>query len=251
MRRIAGIVCVVALLAAISPIRAEEDAKARAILAKAIKAHGGADKLNKLKASVIKNKGKFYGMGDGIDYTGETSVQLPDRIRTEVEGKVGDQDFKFVQIVNGDKGWRKLGDNVEDMAKEQLAEAREQMYVQGVIHLSPLMDKSYKLSSLGEMKVGDRSAIGVRVEHKGFRDISLFFDKDNSLLLKSETRGKDPMRGGEEFTATTTFGDYKKVDGIMAAHKLEIQRDGKKYVESEVTEVKFSEKLEDSVFAKP
>jgi len=251
MRRIAGIVCVVALLAAISPVRADDDAKARAIIAKALKAHGGADTLNKLKASVLKTKGKFYGMGEGIDYSGETSVQLPDRIRTDVEGKVGDQDFKFVQIVNGDKGWRKLGENLEDMTKEQLAEAREQMYVQGVVHLAPLMDKSYKLSALGEVKIGDRPCVGLRVEHKGFRAVSLFFDKDNGLLLKSETRGKDLMREGEEFTATTTYGDYKKVDGIMAAHKIDIQRDGKKFVESEVTEGKFSEKLDDSVFAKP
>jgi hypothetical protein len=107
------------------------------------------------------------------------------------------------------------------------------------------------LSPLGEVKVGDRPAIGIRVEHKGYRDVNLFFDKDKAFLLKMETRGKDVMQGGQEFTSTTLYQDYKKVEGMMIPHKAIIQHDGKPYVEGEVTEVRLSEKHDDSLFAKP
>jgi hypothetical protein len=59
------------------------------------------------------------------------------------------------------------------------------------------------------------------------------------------------MNGGKEYMAETFYSDYKKVDGLLIAHKLLIKRDGNKYVDAEVTEVKVSEKLDDSVFAKP
>jgi outer membrane lipoprotein-sorting protein len=251
MRTIAGSCCVLAVLVSAVPARAPEDAQLREVVAKAIKAHGGADNLKKFKASVTTSKGKFYGLGDAVEYTGETSLQMPDRSRNMVEGKVGDNEFKFVQVINGDKGWTKLNDNTEEMSKEALAEAREQMNLARITHLTVLTDKDYKLSSLGDAKVGDRPAVAIRVEHTGFRDVSLFFDKENHLLLKSEVRGKDLMKGGEEYTAETLYGDYKKFEGLMAAQKITIKRDGKLYVEGESTEIKFSEKLDDSVFEKP
>jgi hypothetical protein len=251
MRTIAGSCCVLAVLVSINPARAEEDAGVRAIVEKAIKAHGGADNLKKLKASVTRTKGKFYGLGEAVEYTGETSLQLPDRTRNLVEGKVNDNEFKFVQVVNGDKGWTKLNDDTNEMNKEALAEAKEQMNAARIAHLTVLTEKGYKLSSLGDVKVGDHPAVGIRVEHAGFRDVSLFFDKENGLLLKSETRGKDLMRGGEEYMAETLYSDYKKIEGLMAAQKITIKRDGKRFVEGEATEIKFSEKLDDGVFDKP
>lgn len=249
MRRIVGAVCVIALLAAVSPIRADDDtAKLRAVIDKAIKAHGGADNLKKHPASVSKAKGTFYGMGDGIEYTQEISVQHPGQMRIEVDTG----NFKFVQIFDKDKGWRKIGDqDTEDMSKDEVAEMREQMHAGAVTHLLVLQDKSYKLSPLGETKVGDHTAVGVRVEHKGHRPVSLYFDKDNGLLLKADTSGKDTRNDNKEFTSEELFSEYKKVDGVMVAHKLTINRDGKKYIESEITEYKPSEKLDDSVFAKP
>ena len=250
MRRIAGIVAVAILFGALNPLRADDDAKVKEVIDKAIKAHGGEDNLKKFKASVIKSKGKFHGFDNPIDYISETSVQLPDKISTIVESKAGDMDFKFIQVVNGNKGWIKFGDNTMDMNEDMLKEAREQMNASNISHLTPLLGKDYKLSGLGEMKVGDRPAIGVRVERKDYRDVNLFFDKEKGLLLKSESRGKDAM-SGQEYTGETFYEDYKKVDDMMVAHKVTIKRDKKVFVEGETTSVKYSEKLDDKVFDKP
>jgi hypothetical protein len=247
MRRILGVACAIALLASGSPIRAADDeAKLRAVIDKALKAHGGADNLKKFKALVAKSKGTFYGMGEGIEYTEEMSIQYPNQMRIDIEAS----NFKFTQIFDKDKGWRKINDNTEELPKEEVAEAREQMYAATVANLAVLQDKSYKLSPVGEAKVGDRAAVGVRVEHEGHRPVNLFFDKVNGLLLKTETTGKD-TRNDKEFTSEELFGDYKKAGELMVAHKLTVNRDGKKYVEAEITECKPSEKLDDNVFAKP
>ena len=245
MRKIAGVVGVVCVSGIIIfSVRGnkDEDAKMREIVSRAIKAHGG-DNLEKSKSTTSRSKGKLLD----LDYTSDNSVQLPDRSRTVAESKFG----KFVQVLNGDKGWIKLGDLSRECAKEELDEMREQFNAMQISRLAVLNDREYKLSPLGEEKVDDRPVIGVRVEHKGFRDISLYFDKESYLLLKMETRIKDPLRGGEEIAAETLYNDYKDVDGVMTAHKVTIKYDGKVYIESEVTEVKYSEKLDDMLFEKP
>lgn len=239
---IVGVVCVSGIIIFSVRGNKDEDAKMREIVARAIKAHGG-ESFEKLKGSITKTKGKLLD----LEYTTETALQIPDRTRTVAESKLG----KFVQVLNGDKGWVKLGDLIRECVKEELDEMREQLNAVQISHLTVLTDREYKLSPLGEEKIDDRQAIGVRVEHKGYRDIILFFDKENSLLLKMETHIKDPLRGGEEVAAETLYSDYKNVDGVMTAYKITIKYDGKTYIESDVTDVKYSEKLDDSVFEKP
>jgi hypothetical protein len=251
MWKIAGVLGTVSLLSLLVPVRADEDATLREVIARAIKADGGLENLTKFKASVSKQKGKIHTPGGALEYTSETSIQLPDRLRTEVRIKVGDMQFTVLQIVAGTKGWIQLMGKTDEMNKDMLEEAKEQMNAANISHLTCLNDKEYKLSSLGEAKVGDRPAIGIRVERKGYRDVNLFFDKEKSLLLKMETRGKDVMQGGQEYTSTTLYDDYKRVEGMMVAHKVTVERDGKPFLESDVSDVTVSEKLDDGVFAKP
>jgi outer membrane lipoprotein-sorting protein len=241
-----------AVLLALTPAgRADEAADARAVVDKAIKAHGGADNLNKHKAAVFKIKGKFYGLGEGIDFTGDISYQEPDKIKSIIQVNVMGTDFKVTNIVNGDKGWVDDPQGKRDMTKEELTEAQEALNHNAIAQLGVLTSKEYALSLLGEVKVGDSDAIGVLVQRKDRRDVSLFFDKKTYLLLKSETRVKDLMGGGGELTQETLYSDYKKIDEMQAAHKSTIKRDGKLFVESEMSDFKAEDKLDDSVFAKP
>jgi hypothetical protein len=246
-----GVLGVVGLSAFLIPVHADEDVKLDEVVARAITAHGGADVLTKYKAGVSKEKGKIHIIGQALDFTSETSFQLPDRLRSEVHFKIGGQDVTLIQVINGKKGWIKGGNKTDEMSKEILEEAKEQLNTANITQLVCLREKDYKLSPLGEVKVGSRPAIGVRVERKGYRDVNLFFDKDKALLLKMEGRGKDIMQGGQEYTSVTLYNKYKKIDGMMVPHKVTIERDGKPYMEVEITEVKISEKLDDSLFEKP
>jgi outer membrane lipoprotein-sorting protein len=249
MRRLVCLAVALAVVAA-GAARAEEKSDSKAVIEKAIKAVGGEEKLAKVKAHTFKGKGKFYGGGgDGTDYTGEWSVQKPDKMRVEV--KAGD--FTFVQVVNGDKVWRKLGDNTQEVDdKDQIKEAKENMYAEGVASLLPLVkEKGFEFSALGEVKVGGKPAVGVLVKSKGHRDVNLFFDKDSGLLVKSETVVKDEMAGGKEQTQETLYSDYKEFGGVKHPTKILIKRDGEKYVDAEMSDYEAKEKIDDKVFDKP
>ena len=254
MRRLLIPCALVLALAALG--RADDAADAKAVVEKAIQARGGADNLAKYKADVLKIKGAVHVSGLDIDFTGEISFQQPDKSRTVIEGTVMGTNFKSTRVVNGDKGW--IDDLLgaarqqRDMSKEELAEERESQNANSIIRLAVLTDKAYTLSTVGESKVGDKEAVGILVKRKGYRDVGLFFDKKTHLLLKSETRVKDPQGGGgTEFTQEAFYDDYKKVGDLQVAHKLTIKRDGKAFLESETTEFKPEEKLDDGLFAKP
>jgi outer membrane lipoprotein-sorting protein len=240
----------VLVLAGARPARAEEDKDAKAVIARAVEAQGGAAALKKYQASTVKIKGKVHTpFGDG-DMAATLKVQLPDKIRFDMKLTFGGADVGFVSVVDGDKGWLVANGETQELSKEMLAETRDQLHAGQVTDLRVTGGKGVKLSSLGETKVGDKSAVGVRVSCAGHRDVNLYFDKGTGLLLKSETRGKDGMTG-EEYTEEKVYGDYKKVNGLMVAHKVDATRDGKPRSESVVTEVTLEEKLPDSTFAKP
>jgi hypothetical protein len=228
--------------------RADEQADLQKIVDKAIKAHG--TPAAKHKATVSKMKGKFYGMGEGIDFTADLKTQDPGQSRMDFSLEVMGQTFEFIQTMNGDKGWKSLGGNVEDLSKEELDEGKETIYAERLTRLAPLKEKGYKLSALGEKKVGDRPALGIKVSHDGHRDVNLYFDKENGLLRSTERRAKDVM-AGQEFAQETLYENYKAVDGVQHPHKVTINRDGKAFVDAQITEFKRLDELDASTFAKP
>jgi len=234
------------------PLCAGEETSPRAIIDKAVKAHGGEANLKKFPAYTMKGKGLFYGMGEGIPYTGTWAIQGIYQQNVLIEVKVADMTFKFQNVVNGDKGWIRLNDDkTAEMAKDELGEEREKMFARWVSSLAYLSDKAFDLALIGPAKVLDRPAVGVRVSRKGHRDVALYFDVKSGLLVKSETQVKDIMAGGEEYTQTIIFEQYKEIGGTLRATKVLIQKDGKRFVEAEMTEILPVEALDKSVFEKP
>jgi hypothetical protein len=220
-----------------------DDKECRAIIDKSIKAVGGSERLAKYKAQTWKEKGTFYGEGAAQPYTGNYAVQWPDQFRMEIEGV-------FTLVLNGDKGSFKEGGQVREMTKEQLAQQRESQYAGWVATLLPLEDKAFQLSSLGESRVGKRPVVGIKVGHPGHNDVKLYFDKENGLLLRVEYRFKD-ARTGKEAEMVTIGGDFKEFGGLKFPTKIDMKRDGNKFVEAEILEIKPVEKLDPSIFTKP
>ncbi|MFL5241758.1 MAG: hypothetical protein ACJ8FY_06590 [Gemmataceae bacterium] len=242
-------VCVV--VSAVSFARADAQADMKTLIEKGVKSLGGQDKLTKLQATVVKVKGKFYGFGDGLDYTAETSTMGMDKIRNLIEGNMDGNKFSFTQIYNNGKGWMAMGGDAQDLPEDQLDEIKQSLYTSYIMRLYMLPTKEYTLKSLGDSKAGDTEVYGIKVSRKGYKDVTLFLDKKTGLVVKSESTVKNTMGGGEEQKEERMFADYKDHDGIKYPTKATITRDGKKFVESEATDVKFSEKLDDNTFAKP
>jgi outer membrane lipoprotein-sorting protein len=240
---------VLALVVACAPARAD-DKELKDIVAKAIEAHGGAENLAKLKVHSAEDKGVFHGMGFPIPYTATAYTQDPDKMRVEIRASVDDNKFEMVRVVDGKKGWVKVNDMVQDMPEEEVAAEQENLRTGRYLQITPLTKEGVELAPLGEAKVEGQDAVGIRVTAKDHKPVNLYFDKKTHMLVKMETTVKDPAADAE-VTQTAVFGDYKKVDGVQVPHKVNITRDGKKFVESETTNISFPEGLDPELFKKP
>lgn len=225
------------------------DDQANAIVDKAIKAMYGQAKAPAVKAMTWKGKGKVHVMGMEIPFTGTWFAQPPAQSKMVIELDAGGMKITLITASNGDKAWRSFLGQTEDLEGDRLAEVKEQQFAGGLNSLLALKAPGVTVSLAGETKVGDRQAVGVKASAKGHRDVTLYFDKETSLLLKSQTRQKDDEIG--EYDHENLYGDYKDIKGVKRATKMTIKRNGELFFEAELSDFEQLDKLDENVFAKP
>lgn len=233
------------LLVANSPLfcLADDQADARAVIDKAIAAVGGKAKLAKFKARTWTETGTYYFEGNSTFHVLSCVAQGPGQYRFE------DPNSKQTMILNGDKGWTIRPNGTREMSPGQFGDYLGRHFARFISYRLSVQDKDFTLSPFGELKIDNRDAIGIRVSHKVHPDITLLFDKQTGLLVKSERTSVFPA--GKEVNWEEFFADYREVDGVKVPFKIVRKRDGKVDWESEISELKLLEKLDDSVFAQP
>jgi hypothetical protein len=249
-----GLLCLSGLLACgATGLPSAQQVSPRQVVDRAIKAHGGAATLAKYPAAIMTGKGTFYGLGAGMPFNGRWAVEGADKMKFTLDMTIQDKPFKIIEVINGKKGWVKIQDmETMEMKKDQLDEEHEEIYAGWVATLAPLAQgKGFKLAPLGDVKVDGKDALGVKVEHPGHRDVNLFFDKKSGLLVKSESVIKDIEAGGKEMTQETLYRKYKTVEGLKQPTDILVNRDGKRYVEAEFTDVQLQQRLDDSELSRP
>ncbi|AMV23465.1 hypothetical protein VT84_03585 [Gemmata sp. SH-PL17] len=237
---------------AFAPAGARAADEPKDIIEKAIKAHGGADVLTKNKAAQLKTKGKLNIPGVGeVEFTQETAFMIPDKIKESLEFKVAGQNVSLLTLINGDKVTVEVNGKEIDGAGDKVKDALKGIgHMMEVARLVPVREKGYELSLIGDDKVGDKKVVGVRVSKKGEKDVSLYFDKATFLIAKIEHRTID-QASGNEITEERMPSDYaKNKEGLMIPKKITVKHDGKDFLDAEILEAKYFEKLDDSEFKK-
>ena len=246
MRQYFGAILTMTLLfVAFGPARAD-DLDAKSILDKAIKALGGEEKLAKVAAYSWKSEGTITFNGNENEFKSEVTVKGLDHLRREF----GNDNFNFVVVLAGNKGWRKGGDNFTELEGDALANEKRGVYLQVIpITIVPLKEKGFKCETGGEEKVDGKPAVVLKITGPDGKDFTLYFDKESGLPVKQ--LAKVVGFQGEEHSQETTYKDYKDFDGIKKATKIESKRDGEDFIKSEITDFKVLEKVEPSTFSEP
>ncbi|HMF20498.1 MAG TPA: hypothetical protein VKE98_25030 [Gemmataceae bacterium] len=249
MRRFAAFSLGTFLCLGLLDVAGQED-DVKALVKKAIKAHGGAANLAKQKSVHVKATGTLDFMNK-LKFSTESFFQEPDKFKNVVELEINNMNIRVIQVFNGKKFWINAMDKTTELKdKKDIAELRENLYVEKLTNLVGLMDKGITLSPLGEVQINDKATIGVRASSKGHRDINLYFDKKSHMLVKSETRTVD-FQTKQEVSQEKYYSDYQEMGGVQQPRKLIIHQDGKRHITLDITSVSVVERHEDSVFAEP
>jgi hypothetical protein len=239
-----------ALLTSCPPASADDPLGPRAIIDRAIEAHGGATKIGRFKAATWNAKGKLFVLGGTTEYVGQFAEQLPERQWFDTRFEARGQKIHLVSAVSGDRQWETTNGQKEHMSPAELAEERERMHADWIATLRPLLDRSILLAPVGGVEIDGRATVGVVVEAKGHRPVKLFFDKQSGLLLKSQVRERD-VETGQESIREEFYSGYQEFAGLKYHTRTRARKDGKLYSESERTGIKPTGRLGDHLFAEP
>jgi hypothetical protein len=233
------------------PLRAADDAKAaRETLGRAIKAMGG-EKLLAATALSGTSRGTIEVLGNKSPVTNEWTVQGIDQLKWVSEVKLGDNTAAIVLVLNRDKTWIKGNNNEPNPLNKEQTKALQQGFagLRLAEWLLPLTGEEWRLSSLGELKFDDVTAVGIKAVRKGLPELDLYFDKATHLPLRAEMRVTE--QGGMDVPYVAKFGAYKKVEGRQYFTKLTVLRDDKVVLEMERGDFRAKDKVDDETFDKP
>ena len=244
------LLCFTLLLAA-GAGRGEEAAKAaRATLERGITALGG-PKLLAARALSGTSRGSVFVLGNKSPVTNEWTVQGLDQLKWVTEVTLNDNPASITVVLDRDKGWIKGNDApAGPLPKAQLPALLHGFAALRIVEtLVPLTEKEWKLSSLGEIKVDDKPALGIKAAKKGMPEVDIYFDKASGLPVRGEMRVKEA--DGMEVAYVASFGGYKKVEGRMHFTRLTVKREDAVVLEMERGDIKAKDKVDDVTFAKP
>lgn len=213
-RMFAGLTCVLVLvcLAGSAAVwaQAEELPKAETILDKYIEATGGKAAYDKINNRVIK--GSVEPVGSGMKLTMTVYAAKPNKTYALIESEaIG----TIERGTTGDAAWENslMGGPVVKSGQEKIEMLRDARFDR-----MAYWHDVYKQAECTAIEdVDGTSCYKIVMTPKEGKPHTFFLDKESSLLVKVEATVENPMG---TFPVEVYTSDYKKVDGLLIAHKV-------------------------------
>jgi hypothetical protein len=245
-RTVLGATLVVVLAA--SAVRAGDRDAALVVVDAAVKAHGGADALDRAQTALRTASGTLKTFGKDAPFTEELVWQLPQRLRRTLEIGSGPDRSRLVIVVAADKGWQTTGGMVTELGTERLRELHEDAYLLWLATLTPLRQEGVELSPLPESRLDGRPVLSIRASGKGHADVRLSFDKESGLLVKI---GHRVQEAGQAVEKEYVYGDPRAFEGVKLPTKVQELHDGRRFAERTGITYKFPRPADEAAFSRP
>jgi len=225
------------------------DAKAQAIIAKAVQNLGG-DRYMQIKSQI--GRGKFSVIKEGAVVSFQTFTDVivfPDKERTEFKGGGS----RTVQTNTGNTGW--IFDGDQELIKIQ-SEVQVENFKRGIrVSLDNLL-RGYWRGDADLTYVGRRPAtLGkrndvVKLNYKDGLAVEFEFAVDDGLPVKAiyKRRGEE---GEEEVAEEDRYAQFIDVDGIRTPFIIDRFTAGKQSSRINYLSIEYNKSIPDSIFAKP
>lgn len=205
------------------------------IISKHIDAIGGADAWKKVNS--VKLEGTLIVQGTTVNMTQTVLHQKGNRQDISVMGMNG------FMIIAPTSGWNFMPFNgqaaPEPMTVEALAEAQSELDAQGI--LIDYAAKGHTVEYLGKDDVEGTDCFKLKINLKGGKTDTYYFDSKSYLLIRSVSKQK---ANGQEAEVITNYSNYEKLpEGIMVAKSIALP-----FGELNITKVTINATVDESIF---
>jgi outer membrane lipoprotein-sorting protein len=200
----------------------------------------GQEKLVAINSFYIKAKVSQMGM----ELPMEMKIKKPDMFITNIDI----QGQKMVQAFDGENGWMiipMMSPDPQVLAGDQLAQASEQANMEGELYNYEKKGSTAEMA--GKVNVEGKDMYRIKLTDKNGNLKDYFIDANTYLV--SRVKAKVSAQG-QTVDVEQIMGDYKTIDGITMAMKIESKSPmGTAVITME--EVKFNEKFDNAIFKQP
>ncbi|GAB3759255.1 LolA-like protein [Spirosoma pomorum] len=212
------------------------------IISKHVAAIGGADKIAAVKTMQYDQTMSVQGM----ELTSKTVYIVGKSVRNDVS-VMGQQ---ITNVIDGDKGWiinPMQGGNAQDLPVDALKSAKSATEP-SIFHLAYLKDNKFPYELTGKEKYKGKDAFALKVSRpEGI--FNYYIDATTYQLLGS--KGSVSTQGRQVET-TSTYSDYKVVDGISVPYVSEVTMPSLPgAITAKLANVTFNQTVDPAIFVKP
>ena len=236
MRRLCTLAA--ALLAALSLAGATYAQTVDEIVAKNLKAKGGAEKWRSVKA--VKMTGTVTLQGRELPLT--VYAKRPNMTRQEITMP----ERTIIQAFDGTTPWMSMG---SDAGAQPIPGPQADLMKSDADFDGALMDwksKGHTVELVGNEQLDGTPVHHLKVTKKSGHVQHFYLDADTGIELKTTTE----MDGGKQ-VIESEMSDYRTVEGIMLPHTITQKLNGTPVAQLEIEKVEINPAIDDGLFSMP
>jgi hypothetical protein len=212
------------------------------LVARAVAAKGGLERLRAIRTIVSRADMTVVEGGGRATFPVTTSIQYPDRFRTDAMTPAG----RLVQVFDRGQCWVQNERGVHQAPAALAAELRGHVQRDLVRLLLGIAEGRMTASRAPDVVESGRPMPALEVQAPEMRAVTLVLDPESALVFKQRyITGDDPLAIEE------TYSDYRDVDGIKVAFRTVLSGAGVPTVERVVRSFRYNVPVDPALFTRP
>ena len=218
--------------------------KAKEILAAAVKAHGGLEKLQAVKNIVMEARASANTPAGPMQVEGKSYYVYPDKFRQDMKMPQGEMAYVF----DGTAGFAMTPMGVQPIPPQMANSFKDAVFRENVWLLANLSQNNIPIQYAGTEEVQGKQAYILAVQQPSGEMLKVFISDETSYIVKISYR---EMNQGIAVNRETFMDDYRDVDGIKVPYHIVQNVDGQPFSESSVTGITLNAELDETLFQEP
>jgi hypothetical protein len=218
-------------------------AKAKEIVAMAVDAYGGLEKLQAVKNIVVEGRTAANSPMGPMNLDVKVYQVYPDKLRQDIKMPQGEMSVAF----DGTSGFALTPMGPQPLPPEMTASLKDSIFREQVWLLVNLMqDDSIQYAGTEEV-MGKPTAIVLAKQPSG-EMLRVFISEETHYIVKMEFRETEQ---GVALNKDSLMDDYRDVDGVKIPYHLVQNVEGEQFTETHISSVTINAELDESLFQEP
>ena len=216
------------------------------LIAQAVKAKGGLEKLRSVKTIKATAATTFLDSpGQPVQFETTTFIRYPNSFRLDARMPTG----TLVQVFDGGEYWIKDAKGVKTAPDTVADQIRGTVQRDVIGLLLALADGKVHAKRLADVVDEQQSLHAMAVTGAGMPPLTLLLDPASGLVRAQ--RYDAPGGPGEKAAIEERFSDYRNIDGLQVAFSASIAKNGVPFVSRRVQRFEYNVPLDAQLFVKP